>query len=148
MFVVAAIIIAGGSFYGGMLYGKSTVSAANPGQFRNGAGFAGTGTGGTGQGGFRRGGGPGGMGGFTTGEILSKDATSITLKLRNGGSQIIFFSDKTTIGKMTDGTADDLVVGKEAVVMGSANSDGSLNAQSIQIRPVPPMDNATTTPAK
>lgn len=145
MLIVAAIVIAGASFYGGMMYGKSSARPANGGNFQRNGQFAANGNG---QGGFRRGaGGPGGMGGFTAGEILSKDDKSITVKLRDGGSKIVFYSDSTMVGKMVDGTAADLEVGKEVMIAGSANSDGSINAQSIQLRPLPPMPTATTTPA-
>ena len=79
--------------------------------------------------------GNGGFGGLTVGEILSKDAQSITLKLRDGGSRIIFFTDKVVVQKMTDGSVADLVVGKQISVTGTTNPDGSINAQSVQIRP-------------
>lgn len=134
---VVAIAVAGGAFYGGMTYAKGkTPSVGNfPGgqnltaeqrqQFmQNGGGFGG--------GGMR---GANVDGGFAGGEIISMDDKSITVKLADGGSKIIFLSDSTTISKMTDGTKDDLVVGKQVTVNGTANSDGSVTAQTVQIRP-------------
>ena len=75
--------------------------------------------------------------GVISGEILSKDAQSITVKLRDGGSKIIFISDKTTVSKSVDGTKDDLIVGKQITVNGASNPDGSVNAESLQIRTMP-----------
>jgi len=73
-------------------------------------------------------------GGMITGEILSKDDQSITVKNRDGGSKIIFYTTKTSISKMTDGIVDDLVVGKEVNIQGTINPDGSVSAQNISIR--------------
>ena len=143
--MAVVVVVGGGAFYGGMKYAQSR----NPrGQFSRadlqnlsseerqqrlqelganaGAGFRG------GAGGGQRGG-----GGLTAGEIIAKDDKSITVKLSDGGSKIIFLSDSTTISKMTDGTKSDLEIGKQVTVNGSANSDGSVTAQNIQLRPVP-----------
>lgn len=132
-----AVVVAGGAFYGGMTYAKGkTPSGRAAGanfqnltpeqrqQFMQNGGIPG--------GGMRG----GANGGFVGGEIISKDDKSVTVKLTNGGSKIIFLSDSTTVGKTTDGTKDDLVVGKQVTVGGTANSDGSVTAQNIQIRPI------------
>lgn len=137
---VVAILI---SFYGGMLYGKTQTPVAsnnNQGNFgQNGAGNR------------MRGG-----GGNVFGQILSKDANSITVELRtpgsvnNGttgtaqtgtGSKIVFYTNKTSVIKTIDGTVNDLIVGEQISVSGTANTDGSVNASSVQIRP-----NTTKTP--
>jgi hypothetical protein len=68
--------------------------------------------------------------------VIAKDATSITLQLPgNAGSKIIFYSATTQISKMASGTPVDLANGTNVSITGTANSDGSVTAQAIQIRP-------------
>lgn len=73
--------------------------------------------------------------GFTGGEVLSKDDKSVTIKLRDGGSKIVYYTASTSVQKMVAGALTDVVVGGNITVTGSANQDGSVAADSIQIRP-------------
>lgn len=73
-------------------------------------------------------------GAVTAGDIISKDATSIIVGLRTGGSKIVFFSPSTSISTTASGTPTDLMANKQVVVQGTANQDGSVNAINIQIR--------------
>lgn len=73
-------------------------------------------------------------GGFANGEVISKDDKSLTVKLRDGGSKIIFISEKTTVGKMSTGSISDVAQGANITVMGTANADGSISAQTVQLR--------------
>lgn len=77
----------------------------------------------------------GASGGMATGEIIAKDEKSITIKLGDGGSKIVFYSTSTRVKKTIDGAATDLEIGKQVVISGSANQDGSITAQTIQMRP-------------
>ena len=126
--VIAVILVGSGSFYAGMKYdqGKTGATLGGNGQTRN-QQFGGMGGGG--------GRGVRANGGFSSGEILSKDDKSITLKLRDGGSKIIFLSTSTQIMKATEGALKDLNVGEEVTATGSTNADGSITAQSVQVRP-------------
>jgi hypothetical protein len=125
--IAVAVVVGGGSFYGGMKYAENKAVSDRQQRIQQ---FGGSGMG------FRNGGsGNRTAGGFASGEILSKDDKSITIKMRDGGSKIIFFSDTTEIGKFVNGTSSDLEVGKNVSINGTANSDGSITAQSIQLRP-------------
>jgi len=137
IFIVTVLIVGGGAFFAGMKYGQSKNSFANfqnltPEQRQQRMQQMGA------AGGFRTTGGGNRNGGFVSGEILSKTDNSLTVKLQDGGSKIILFSDTTTIAKSTDGTSSDLETGKTIMVTGSANSDGSITATNIQIRPETP----------
>ena len=74
-----------------------------------------------------------GQGQPVSGEIIYCDEESITVKLANGSSQIIFVGESVKINKSAPGTKDDLIEGTRVLVVGSENPDGSLNAASIQI---------------
>jgi len=118
IFIVILLVVAGGAFYGGMKYDQSK-TASNLATMRSRNGMTSNRAG----------------GGFVTGEIISKDDKSVTVKLRDGGSKIVFLSSSTEVTKSVSGTLVDLEVGKNISVNGTANSDGSITAQSIQLRP-------------
>jgi hypothetical protein len=135
--VVVAIVFAGGGFFGGVKYqqGKTPAVAARPG---GAAGFAG-----------RRAGGAGGGASFVSGQVLSSDSSTITVKNMAGGSEIVILAPSTQYRKAVDGSASDVTVGSMVTVTGSTNSDGSLTAQSVQIRAGTSTPTSTsTTPAQ
>src|SRR3989339_12106 len=128
---VVVIAVGAGSFYAGMKYGQSQ-RASRAGtftrQFNGNSGPNGA-AGADGQRVRING------GGFTIGEILSKDDKSITVKLADGGSKIVFYSDSTVVSKSATTTMQDLTVGENVMVSGTTNQDGSISAQMVQIRP-------------
>lgn len=119
--VVALIVVGGGAFCAGTKYQQSKMPSRGNfqnmtseqrqqfSQNRNGSGFLGE-------------------------EVLSKDDQSITVKMQDGSSKIVFFSASTAVSKMTDGSIDDVAVGKQIMITGTQNSDGSYSAKTIQIR--------------
>lgn len=70
------------------------------------------------------------------GEIISTDEKSITVKLADGSSKIVLFSDTTEINKAESVGKEGLKVGEKVAAFGTENSDGSVTAQSIQLNPV------------
>ncbi len=126
--IIILIIIGAGAFYGGMKYGqsKSPLSKSSPQNFQN---LSAEQRQQLSQG--RTGGGTGAN--FLNGEVIAKDEQSLTLKMQDGGSKIVFFSDSTQISKTTEGSIGDIEIGKQIMVSGEQNSDGSYTAKTIQL---------------
>jgi len=70
---------------------------------------------------------------FITGEVITKDEESLTLKILDSGSKIVFFSASTKILKTIDGSINDIVAGNQITVSGEQNSDGSYTAKVVQV---------------
>jgi hypothetical protein len=127
---IAALVIGGGvGFFGGMSYQAGKASSVAAGK----TGAPGAYMGGSGQRGMR---------GGVAGQIISNDGTTLSLQLPVGGSKIVLISSSTAVTKSVPGMSSDLSAGQQVIVSGAANPDGSVTAQSIQIRP------ATTTSAR
>lgn len=129
--IIVIVLIGGATFYGGIKYAQSkALGKSNQGNLQNVRQMGGANAGA----GFRNAG--SGSSGFASGEIISKDNNSVTIKLQDGGSKIIFYSGTTEIDKFVQGTLSDLEIGKTVIVNGIANQDGSITSQSIQLRTV------------
>lgn len=132
--IAVAVVFGGGGFWGGMGYASAKVPTS--GQFGAGGG-AYTGTRGAT-------GGAGRMNGVV-GTIVAKDSSSLTVQLggpsatsTNGassGTRIVFYSGSTQVDKYLAGSASDLTIGGSVIVAGTPNSDGSITASMIQLRP-------------
>jgi len=131
--IIILIIIGAGAFYGGMKYGQSK-SPSNKFSSQNFQNLSPEQRQQLSQG---RTGGAGAN--FLNGEVIAKDAQSLTLKMQDGGSKIVFFSDSTKISKTTEGSINDVEVGKTLSVGGKQNSDGSFTAETIQLSPLTPL---------
>ena len=130
--VVIVIVVGILAFFGGVSYekGKAPVLATT----------AGTGARAGGAGGYagragRAGGAGGTAGNFVTGTILSTTSNSMTISIPSGGSKIVLFSPSSQIMKASTGSTSDLTTGSNVVVSGVTNSDGSVTATNISIRP-------------
>lgn len=132
--IVVGVVALSSGFFGGIKY-QASKDARGGNMMANGTFFTGSqgrtgGAGGRGGTGFRANGG----GGIVNGEVLNKDATSVTLKLLDGGSKIVFLSNSTSIMTAAKGTINDVEVGTNIMAIGTTNQDGSITAQSLQLR--------------
>jgi len=125
LYLIILILIASGSFYTGMKYqqiktpSRQAFQNLSPEQRQQ---FLQERTGRVGA-------------GFLSGEVIAKDEKSLTLKLPDGSTKIVFLSSSTQISKAAEGTIDDIKIGKEIMVSGEQNSDGSYTAKTIQLSP-------------
>ncbi len=124
--LVAAVIFGAGGFFAGTKF-QQRRRAGFMAQGVQGINSQRTGNGQNVPGGFR--------GGATSGEIISSDEKSITIKLADGSSKIVLLDDKTQINKASEATKNDLRIGEKVLVTGVTNSDGSVTAQNIQLNP-------------
>ena len=136
--IIALILVAGGSFYGGMLYGEQKATASLPDFLREG-GLPGGDTGQPGAFGMRGQAGamPGGgaFAGMTVGQIESVDGNNLMIT-DNAGKQIkVTVTDTTLIEKQASVTVGDLEIGETIMISGSENEDGSITARSVQSAP-------------
>ncbi len=120
--VVAILAFVGGMYYGGSGVSANTTASAGGagGSARTGA-YAG-----------RAG------GGFVSGTVSAKDASSITVQLPNGNSEVVFYSTSTSVIMPSPASMTDVATGSEVSIGGTANGDGSVTAQTIQLRPAAP----------
>lgn len=120
--VLLVAIVGGGAFFAGVKYQQGKQPTAR--QFNGAAGQRNVM--GANRIGFRP----------VSGEIISSDDKSITVKLNDGNSKIVFLAGNTNINKAAQATKSDLKVGEKVAVTGQENSDGSVIAQNIQLNPV------------
>ena len=137
--LVLLVVVGVGAFFGGTKYQQKKVTS----QFTQRTGTNGI----TGQGMMNRNSGNttgqanrGQTAGFrqTVGEIINADDKSITVKLTDGSSKIILFSDSTVVNQTSTATKTDLKVGTKVAVMGDTNTDGSITSKTIDINPAVP----------
>lgn len=135
--IVVAILAGGGGYYAG-----TKMSSGSRGAF----GGAGNGTFVTGRGQFAGNGQKGGMR-LVSGQVISSDNQSITVKLPDGSTKIALLTGNTQITKSIQASITDLTTGIQVAVFGTPNSDGSVTAQNIQLNPQFERRGAQATPS-
>jgi hypothetical protein len=127
--VVVLLLVAGGSFFGGTVYGKSQAQTAfaarRPGGF----------TGANGQGLPGANARTGGQGGGLFGQIESIGDGVLVVKDNNGKQTQVKVTDTTLIEKQASVKLTDLATGETVIISGSTAADGSVTARSVQVAP-------------
>ena len=145
--VVLLAIVGAGAFWGGTKYQQKKITS----QFSQRVGLNDASGQGMGRGinndiaknrgqtpGFRQ----------TIGEIISVDDKSMTVKLVDGSSKIVLFSDSTVVNQSVEASKNDLKIGIKVAVMGDQNTDGSVTSKNIEINPHVATISPTVTPTK
>jgi len=141
--VVVAVVVGGAAFWGGMTYAASKTTASTASRFAAGtAGFAGR----TGAAGFS-----GAAGGGTVGTVVQVGSGSFTVQLPTStsttattGTKIVLVDSATEIDELEAVPVSNLQVGQSVTVAGTSNSDGSVTASSVMIRPATTRTGAST----
>lgn len=123
--VILVIVAAGGGFFAGLMYQKNqTPSLGMMGQnsARQGGAFAGRSNQ---NAAFRP----------VRGQVLSTSANSLTVKMSDGSTKIVVLSSSTVFAQSAKAALADVKTGDTVNVVGTANSDGSVTAQDVQINP-------------
>ena len=134
--VLVVVVIAAGSFYGGMVFGKNQAQAAAPvpGEMQGMPGVpeqAGMPPGG--QAGTDGGQASSRQGGMLFGQIQAISNGELTIKDESGQQILVYVTDTTLIQKQAEVTVADLQEGETVVVSGSQATDGSITARMLQV---------------
>lgn len=122
--IVVIVALAGGFFWG-----KASGAAARA------SGFSGAFNSSSTRGFVRTGSGAATAGAGAIGQITAIGSSSLTLQLANGNSEVVLYSASTPVMTETTVSPSALSVGTNVVVAGTTNSDGSVTATTIDIRP-------------
>lgn len=125
--IIALIVVGASAFYAGNKYGAVQKNNRSMISGNKGGIFLGNGE--------RRGAGAPDKGSLVRGQVISKNTSTITIKLDNGGSKVVLYSTSTLVRQTVQTTVDQIQPGENVTVTGAANSDGSVTANSIQMVP-------------
>jgi hypothetical protein len=119
---IVVLVVGGGGFFAGIQYQKSKAPSSTGMKEQNISSNH--------QSGFREG---MSQGMPVAGEVIAKDEESITVKIQDGGSKIVFVSEETLVRKAEEGSMEDISEGIQVIVFGRENDDGSITANNIQL---------------
>ncbi len=128
--IIALIVGLGVGYFGANALHPATASTTARGSY-------------SGTGSFARSGSVSGNG-LLSGTVAAKDSGSITIDTRDGSSHVVLITPDTTVSKSVSGSQSDVSVGSTVIVTGTTNSDGSVSASSIQLRPAMPTSPTAT----
>jgi len=131
-YAIVAVVVAIVAFYGGVQDQLRQSKPSGSGSFMGREMGAGMNRDGAQKFGQDRAGAPMGMR-PVSGEIISQDDTSLTIKLDDGSSKIVILADSTNISKNTTAAKNDLKVGEKITVFGTTNTDGSMTAENVSL---------------
>jgi len=69
------------------------------------------------------------------GEVISIDKNNFVVKLPDESSKIVVLTNNTVINESKKVSSNNLTKGKQVVVFGQTNQDGSVTAESVQLNP-------------
>jgi hypothetical protein len=122
--VFVVVVVAAGSFYGGVVYGKGQAGGASSAQ---------TGTAGSPPGQRPVGTPPAGQGGMLLGQIQAIDNEGFTVTDSSGKQVQVHVTDTTLIQEQASVSLANLQQGDTVMVSGTQASDGSITARSVQV---------------
>ncbi len=125
--VVIVLAVAGGSFFGGTVYGKSQAQADLQSRFA--AGRTGAFPGGQGNGTRTN------QGSMLFGEIKSVSTDGLVVTDRDNNEITVKVADTTLIEKNMSVKVTDLAEGETVVISGNKAADGTITARSLQVAP-------------
>ncbi len=73
-------------------------------------------------------------GSVTSGEVISKDDNGFVIKLQNGESKTVITGEELSVSKSVSGTTEDISIGKTVFVKGATKTDGSIEAELVNIK--------------
>ena len=74
---------------------------------------------------------------FVAGTVVRRDKQTLTLRGAQGNETTIILNERTKFDQVVAGALGDVVVGRDAGLIGKLSADGSFSASSLQIRHIP-----------